>query len=107
MNRRTFLSIAFIILFLLVGISQTKNESKSDVLQSFRPRSILIKDFLKKCEESKINLLLVDDKMANRSKMTRFTVYKTSLIYVSRSGKKRLTYLFNFKDDTLFTVRSY
>jgi hypothetical protein len=107
MKRRTFFSFALIVLFLIVGISQTKKESKSDILQSFRPRGVLLNEFIKKCGENRINLLLVEDKMANRSKMTRFTTYKTSLIYISRFGKKRLTYLFNFKDDTLFTVKSY
>jgi hypothetical protein len=107
MKRRTYLCLALIILFLFAGISQTKNESKSDILQSFRPRSILIKDFLKTCEDNKINVLLLDDKMGNKSKMTRFTTYKASVIYVGAYGRKRITFLYNFKDDTLFTVKSY
>ena len=107
MKRRILFSITLVIMFLIIGISQTKEMSKVEVLQSFRPRGILLNEFLKKCNDSKINLLLLDDKMGNRSKMTRFTTYKTSIIYVSRYGKKRLTYLFNFKDDTLFTVKSY
>lgn len=107
MNRRIIISLIIIFLALIAGASQTKKESKVDILQSFRPRSILLNDFISKCEENKINLLLLEDKMGNKSKMTRFTTYKTSIIYISRYGKKRLTYLFNFKDDTLFTVRSY
>ncbi len=107
MRRRIF-TICFLALAgLLFAVSQTKQDNKVEVLQSFRPRSVLLNNFLQKCEENKINLLLVDDKMGNRSKMTRFTTYKTSIIYISRKGKKRLTYIFNFKDDTLFTVKSY
>lgn len=91
----------------LFGFSQVKNETITDVLQSFKPRGILLNDFLKKCDEKKISLLLIEDKMGNKSKMTRFTTYKTSVIYISRYGKKRLNYLFSFKDDTLFSVKSY
>ncbi|HEY9189128.1 MAG TPA: hypothetical protein VIR55_14640 [Ignavibacteria bacterium] len=100
-------SLIFFIFFNIFCISQVKNENIAEILQSFRPRVILLNNFLKKCEENKISLLLIEDKMGNKSKMTRFTTYKTSIIYISRYGKKRLTYLFNFKDDTLFTVKTY
>jgi len=100
-------SLIFFIFFNIFCISQVKNENIAEILQSFRPRGILLNNFLKKCEENKISLLLIEDKMGNKSKMTRFTTYKTSIIYISRYGKKRLTYLFNFKDDTLFSVKTY
>jgi len=107
MKRQIVIGLIILLVTILAAVSQTKTTSKAEVLQSFRPRSILIKQFLEKCEENNINLLLLEDKMGNKSKMTRFTAYKTSLIYISRYGKKRLTYIFNFKDDTLFTVKSY
>jgi hypothetical protein len=86
---------------------QTNKINKAELLQSFKTRGILMDDFVKTCKDNDINILMVNEKMGNRSKMTRFTTYKASLIYVSKYGKKRLTYLYTFKDDTLMTIRSY
>jgi hypothetical protein len=86
---------------------QTNKVNKAEILQSFKTRGILMDDFVKTCNDNGISLLLVNERMGNRSKMTRFTTYKASLIYVSKYGKKRLTYVYTFKDDTLMTLKSY
>ena len=107
MIRRTSIITLFLFFFMTIVSPQTNKVNKAEILQSFKTRGILMNDFVQTCENNGISLLMVNETMGNRSKMTRFTTYKTSLIYVSKYGKKRLTYLYTFKDDTLMTIKSY
>ena len=107
MIRRVNIIILFLFFFMTLVSPQTNKVNKAELLQSFKTRGILMDDFVQVCKDNDISLLMVNEKMGNRSKMTRFTTYKTSLIYVSKFGKKRLTYLYTFKDDTLMTIKTY
>jgi hypothetical protein len=107
MVRRTSIITLFIFVFISFVSPQTTKVNKAELLQSFKTRGILMDDFVQTCKDNGISLLMVHEKMGNRSKMTRFTTYKASLIYVSKTGRKRLTYLYGFKDDTLMTIKSY
>ena len=107
MVKRTSIIILFLFTFISLVSPQATKVNKAEILQSFKTRGIFLDDFVQTCKDNDISLLKVSEKMGNRSKMTRFTTYKASLIYVSKYGKKRLTYLYSFKDDTLMTIKSY
>ena len=107
MVRRTSIITLFLFIFISFVSPQANRVNKAEILQSFKTRGILMDDFVQTCKDNDISLLMVGEKMGNRSKMTRFTTYKASLIYVSKYGKKRLTYVYSFKDDTLMTIKSY
>jgi len=107
MIRRFSIIILLLFIFMTLVSPQTNKLNKAELLQSFRTRGILMLDFVQVCKDNDISLLMVNERMGNRSKMTRFTTYKTSLIYVSKYGRKRLTYVYTFKDDTLMTIKSY
>jgi hypothetical protein len=103
--------IIFIIIFGFSTelISQSQSFNPAQILQSFKPRDTksLLPNFIRTCEDNRISLLLVVDKMGNKSKKTRFTTYQSQLIYQHRWGTRKLTYNFYFKDDTLMNVQSY
>jgi hypothetical protein len=107
MIRRFNIIILLLLIFMTLVSQQTNKLNKAELLQSFRTRGILMLDFVQVCKDNDISLLMVNERMGNRSKMTRFTTYKTSLIYVSKYGRKRLNYVYTFKDDTLMTIKSY
>jgi hypothetical protein len=98
-----------ILVFSTEVISQVQSSNPADFLQSFKPRDTksLLPNFLQSCKANRISLLLVNDKMGNKSKKTRFTTYQSQLIYLYSWGKRKLTYNFYFKDDTLMNVQSY
>jgi hypothetical protein len=104
MVRRTSIIILFLFTFISLVSPQATKVNKAEILQSFQTRGILLNDFVQTCKDNDISLLKVSEKMGNRSKMTRFTTYKSSVIYVSKTGRKRLTYTYTFRDDTLMTI---
>ena len=95
------------ILFIFSAGLYSQAPNPAEILQSFTPRRTLLKQFLDKCQGGKISLLVLEDRMGNKSKMTKFTTYQSTIIYLTNTCKKKVTYQFYFKNDTLEKVRSF
>jgi hypothetical protein len=107
MKKTLIYLLASFFILLSHNISSSQTRTPAELLQSFKPRGILLNQFLQTCQQNNISLLKVEDRMGNKSKKTRFTTYNASLIYLTSRGRRQLHYQYKFKDDTLMAVKSY